>query len=318
MKAKDARTRENLQDLWNGYGSIIRVDLKDAAIPSVIIKLISLEAQASHPHGWSSQHAHKRKIKSYEVESHWYETHSSLYPSLCRIPHCYGVINTESHRVIVLEDLSLAGFDLLKSEPTERDVKACVNWLAAFHAHGLSKKPKGLWQTGTYWHLETRPDEWQALAAGTLRDMAASIDLALKRCPWQTIVHGDAKIANFCFSTNLPTVAAVDFQYVGGGSGMKDLAYFMSSCLTAEACFAKESSLLEHYFTQLHSGLSQRGFGDCFQEIEEQWRRLYPLAWADFYRFVKGWKPNHWKLHAYSEHMTETAMDLIKSGVFDC
>lgn len=36
---------------------------------------------------------------------------------------------------------------------------------------------------------------------------------------FQTFVHGDAKLANFCFGSN--NVAAVDFQYVGKGIGVK-------------------------------------------------------------------------------------------------
>ena len=48
-------------------------------------------------------------------------------------------------------------------------------------------------------------------------------------------MHGDAKLANFLFTSDHSQVAGVDFQYVGGGCGMKDVAYLLS-CLDEDAC----------------------------------------------------------------------------------
>ena len=64
-------------------------------------------------------------------------------------------------------------------------------------------------------------------------------------CKFKTIVHGDAKLANFCFSHDLSNVAAVDFQYVGGGCGMKDVAYFLGSCLNDQELRTTENELLD-------------------------------------------------------------------------
>jgi hypothetical protein len=46
--------------------------------------------------------------------------------------------------------------------------------------------------------------------------------------------------------------------------------------------------------------------------LEAEWRRLYPIAWADFQRFLKGWCPQHTKLNAYSEQMTQIAIQSLR------
>ena len=69
-----------------------------------------------------------------------------------------------------------------------------------------------------------------------LKENAFLIDEKLYQSSFKTIVHGDAKLANFCFTKDGCRSAAVDFQYVGGGCGMKDVAYFLGSCLTEEEC----------------------------------------------------------------------------------
>lgn len=89
--------------------------------------------------------------------------------------------------------------------------------------------PRGwdtLWKQGTYWHLSTRPEELAKMLDSPLKQHASHIDEKLDECSFKTIVHGDAKLANFCFTKSGTKSAAVDFQYVGGGCGMKDVAYF--------------------------------------------------------------------------------------------
>ena len=134
---------------------------------------------------------------------------------------------------------------------------------------------------GTYWHLATRPQELAALQDKNLKAAAQQIDHKLNNCHYKTIVHGDAKLANFCFSKE-GKVAGVDFQYVGGGCGMKDLAYFVGSCLSEGECEAQEEHILNTYFDYLQ---------DVFRRkralVVQEWRPLYPVAWADFHRFFK-------------------------------
>ncbi len=207
--------------------------------------------------------------------------------------------------LIVLEDLDAKGYPVRKNSISLSEMKTCLAWLANFHATFLGKKPSNLWRTGSYWHLETRPDELKVLKDKALKNAAKKIDLALKNTPFQTFVHGDAKLANFCFSQNGKKVAAVDFQYVGGGCGMKDVAYFIGSCLYESDCERLEADLLDEYFIQLKQAISHKNIRVNTQELEQNWRDLYPYAWADFHRFIKGWSPGHWKNNSYSERLSK-------------
>ena len=134
-----------------------------------------------------------------------------------------------------------------------------------------------------------------------LKQAAKGIDECLNKANYQTIVHGDAKLANFCFDSS-DLVAAVDFQYVGRGCGMKDVAYLISSCFDEGGCEQYESELLDHYFKQLQVSLPN---SIDYQLVKNEWSRLYKYAWADFYRFLDGWSPGHWKMHGYSQGITQ-------------
>jgi len=200
--------------------------------------------------------------------------------------------------LMVMEDLDEAGYPLRKSVVSWEEIAGCLAWLAQFHASYLGKTPEGLWEVGTYWHLETRPQELAVLDDHRLREAAPLIDEKLNSCTYKTFVHGDAKLANFCFAKD-GQIAGLDFQYVGGGCGMKDVAYFIGSCLNESDCERLEAQILDTYFECLQSELKERN-----EALEIEWRALYRLAWADFHRFLKGWSPGHWKINSYSERIT--------------
>jgi aminoglycoside phosphotransferase (APT) family kinase protein len=302
---------EVIQSLWSGYGKIVRCGLKGSDLESVVVKHVHWPDEKKHPRGWNTGRSHERKVKSYQVETAWYEKWAARCNEACRIPKCLALETHGDEVFMVLEDLDAAGFGGRRSSISDQEIKACLSWLAHFHATFMGEKPEGLWEIGTYWHLETRPDELEELDDLALKNSAVAIDQKLKDSPFQTFVHGDAKLANFCFSNDRTAVAAVDFQYVGGGCGMKDVAYFISSCLSEEECERQETTLLDFYFQTLESALKQQGKDVDFQALEADWRALYPVAWTDFFRFLQGWSPGHWKIHRYSERLAREVLEQL-------
>ena len=303
-KANRITNRIEVQSLWSGYGSIQKIALEGTDFPSIIVKHVQ-PGRGSHPRGWNTDLSHQRKLKSYQVETNWYASQKNKAGNnLARIPACFGTQKQEDEVLLVLEDLDASGFAGRRGSVNQTEWRACVRWLAAFHAEHLGSAPDGLWESGTYWHLETRPDELERLDDQILKDSAAAIERVLKNSPFQTLVHGDAKLANFCFNPDGSEVAAVDFQYVGGGCGMKDLAYFVGSCFRDEDAETMEVEVLDYYFMQLGFFLDKIESRQTKDEVEEVWRPLYRVAWADFHRFMKGWSPGHWKLSDYSERVT--------------
>ena len=297
---------EDVQELWSGYGKIQRLYLEDSKLESVIVKKIEIPDSVGHPRGWNTPLSHKRKMKSYQVESNWYANYNYLDDS-CRIPRCLGSYCEGETHIILMEDLGPGGYPKVLESAQWKEVEVCIKWLANFHARFMNVKPQGLWGTGSYWHLETRPDEFEKITSPRLKYSAALIDKKTTNAKYRTIIHGDAKLANFCFNTDLTKAAAVDFQYVGTGCGMKDLAYFISSCMDSGDCKSYERKILDTYFLELKEALNDSNIR--FTELESEWRELYPYAWADFYRFLQGWSPEHWKVHGYSEEVSARVID---------
>ena len=307
---------EDIQSLWSGYGKIMRYGLKGGGRESVVIKYVQLPDRQNHPRGWNTDRSHQRKVRSYQVESTWYRDWSQACDDSCRIPGCLALESHNDNFLMIFEDLDASGFPLRKESVSLQEIHACLRWLANFHATFMGQTPTGLWPIGTYWHLDTRPEELSALEDGELKQAAAQIDQLLRSSHFQTFVHGDAKLANFCFSDNRYSeqdiqVAAVDFQYVGGGCGMKDVAYFIGSCLHDDECERYEALLLDSYFSELKQALELRNPGIDFNALVQDWRALYPVAWTDFHRFLKGWSPGHWKIHSYSERIAHKVVNQL-------
>jgi thiamine kinase-like enzyme len=242
------------------------------------------------------------------VETAWYEFWNKDCDDNCRTPHILTLKHVGEEVIMIMEDLNASGFSKRMNNVGWTEIKTCLRWLAYFHATYLKQTPEKLWKVGTYWHLDTRPDELKIMDDQKLKAVAPAIDLLINSCQYQTFVHGDAKLANFCFSEDGKNVAAVDFQYVGGGCGMKDVAYFIGSCLYEDDCEAMEKQILDFYFDALRAAVAEKHPDIDFEELEQEWRELYPVAWTDFHRFLKGWSPEHWKINSYSERLAREVM----------
>jgi len=309
-KSSDCNEVEVIQSLWSGYGKISRYQLVDSSLDRVVVKHIALNQGSDHPRGWNTGNSHKRKVKSYEIETYWYEKWNQHCTEDCRVPKFIGSFSEGRDQWIILEDLN-TDFPLRKHSPDFSEMKVCLKWLANFHAIFLNQKPTGLWEVGTYWNLETRPDEFEEIENQELKSKAHLIDELLNQCNYQTIVHGDAKLANFCFSKTGEEVAAVDFQYVGGGCGMKDVAYFFSYCLSGSELEIHEDELLDFYFSELKKAIEASESNIDFNELEKEWREMYPVACTDFTRFLMGWMPTHQKINGYNLKLMKSVLSTL-------
>jgi hypothetical protein len=303
--ADGIRRGERIQSLWSGYGELFRVHLTGADVPApvAVVKWVKPPARVR---GASADLSHARKCRSYDVETAWYRTFASRCDSTCRIPALMGSRAAKDQWLFVLEDLDAAGFAERRRDPKGAELDLCLAWLASFHARFVGVAPEGLWKTGTYWHLATRPDELAAIDDAWLREAAPLLDRSLRACTFQTLVHGDAKPANFCFAPKARAVAAVDFQYVGGGCGMKDVAYLLSGG-AGNGSEQIEQRHLDTYFGYLRNALAQRVDATAAVDVvalESEWRALYPIACADYYRFLAGWAKSYWRSDVHAQRVT--------------
>lgn len=212
-----------------------------------------------------------------------------------------------------MEDLDHAGFCERKETADWNSLRIAIRWLANFHAKFMGSTSPNLWEVGTYWHLATRQDELKAMPNCDYKTHAQLIDSALNNAKFQTFVHGDAKFENLCFHPNGENVAAVDFQYIGRGSGVKDLAYLVGSCLSEEKLHEFDHLILNEYLNQLKLALVENKVTLDFTALTEETIKLYPVAWADFYRFLLGWNPNSWKICDYLKQQSQIGLNTLLS-----
>ncbi|EME47264.1 hypothetical protein DOTSEDRAFT_85793 [Dothistroma septosporum NZE10] len=199
--------------------------------------------------------------------------------------------------------------------------------------HGILRKPPleeaatlaqgdarsgGIWLNGGYTYLATRRKEFQALchdghsewsdllcepatssgesiAELVARVLSPSVDCNA-RCPlsnYETLIHGDVKSENLFTTTSGDAVAFYDFQYIGLGLGVCDLAKLLTCSVPLEVLqnaddghhrhmYQGERALLEGY----HKILRQTAGKDYPWDLFEQ---HWDTALVDWLRFQASW-----------------------------
>lgn len=282
LHASSVRHVERLQALWGGYGELFRIELDGTR--TAIVK------RARSP---GSDVSSLRKARSFEVETAFYRSVAPRCDDTCRVPALLAAQSIDREWWLVLEDLDATGYRGRTDEAHGAQLDAVLAWLAHFHARFLGESFPALWPTGTYWHLETRRDELSAIDDRALRDAAPQIAHQLASARYQTLLHGDAKDANFCFA-DAGAVAALDFQYTGRGCAISDVAYLLYG-RSDEPAGGIDHERLDVYFGHLRGALPSNIDAGA---VEREWRRLYPIARLDFCRFLAGWRPAAWRADA--------------------
>ncbi|MCG7539289.1 kinase [Pseudoalteromonas sp. CO348] len=290
------------QQLWSGCGDMLFIN-HDAG--KLAIKRTKVPSDIAHRRIAQSSVALARKAKSYQVERHFYKHHACELLSPCNTPSYLGEGVSEGMDYIVFRDFSTQGFSQT-ANPSESQILAVIGWLAKFHAHFLQSPAEHVWEQGNYWHLDTRPDELERMQHSSIKQAAPRLRDRIKNSHWHTWIHGDAKLANFAF--NGDQALGFDFQYVGKGIGVSDLMLFITSVLDEKEQLLHADEYLKLYLDMLRIELLGKAASIDIAQILSEWESLWPVVWADFYRFLLGWKPDHVKINDYMKFQTEIAL----------
>ncbi|KAF1938373.1 hypothetical protein EJ02DRAFT_27605, partial [Clathrospora elynae] len=176
---------------------------------------------------------------------------------------------------------------------------------------------KTIWLNGGYTYLATRRTEYNTLAKDyeaewnepltdwvdgedfSISEIAAAF-LAPKESGWspiksyQTLIHGDVKSENLFTSTSGEEVAFYDFQYVGLGLGVCDLAKFFTCSVPLSMLVSDKQIPRELDMQEGEKQLLQR-YWERLREVgtqEYKWGifiRHWETALVDWLRFQASW-----------------------------
>ena len=232
----------------------------------------------------------------------------------------------QAGQTLVLEDLSIRFPVLTERRGTLNDAQMTksLEWLATFHASSWNIESSclsefcpppseavqskwqntGLWQQGGYHYLATRQhelvsidprtDAWGQLGLHADSDMPISVDWCLNNPRDRSrlsLIHGDVKAANMAFDRHTTSMAMYDFQYVGVGLGVQDLAKFLTTSIPSRHLSDREGEqkLLKTYHSFLVKKLPKDARYE-FEELVEDWE----LALVSWVRFLAGWSGGFW------------------------
>jgi Phosphotransferase enzyme family len=221
-----------------------------------------------------------RKATSYKVEAHFYYLYAInvINDHGLQLPRPHYVEHNGDRTTICMSKLERSS-----SHSSGESIAADIAWLAKLHAATWGHDAEGLQPIGSYWYLDTRPDEHASMPCkewqGRLKRAARAIDSRLQRDPMQCIIHGDAKETNMLWCNG--EMAMCDFQYCGKGPPTRDLAYFLCTSTDSD----EEAALLHIYYEELTKRLPDAATKPSLGQLNES----LELAYCDFVRFMSGW-----------------------------
>lgn len=277
----------HIQRLWGGMGAVLEVLAQTASgvAATVIVKHVELPSYAALSFG------DERKRLSYECEAKFFETTADELRTVagCHVPAGLLVDQSDDGKLnIVMSRLPKRSSeptsalakpqdtgggrvqgefssesdepDNTNTELSAHETVAAIDFIARLHGHTWGRScadafvRRGLQPQGSYWYLDTRLDEWEAMPhqgwEGRLRRAARAIDNRLAEDMYQCIIHGDTKADNMIFDDKA-AVSMCDFQYCGRANPMKDLAYLLC-CASASGCSPASS---DHHLALYHATL---------------------------------------------------------------
>ncbi|CAI7617103.1 unnamed protein product [Penicillium crustosum] len=322
VRATTTKAAEHLSKL---YG--VEPGIAGTTYP-LILKLISPPQKS----GSTADEGHLRKMLSYEVEQYFY---SEVVPQLgddIAIAKCVastrdmddaegsselkGLMAT----IMVRAALDwLAGFHSrsrgLVSASLDEYVQPPLEESSRRQSAGKDVG-NGLWLNGGYTYLATRGKEYASLArdtdsewsdvlcgvsGGSSLSVAEMVALFLTPCgrAIESYIHGDVKSENLFTTTNGDKVAFFDFQYVGLGLGVCDLAKLFTCSVPLHMLVDGNGSFSEQLsMCDGERGLLERYRMSLLQDEEseeselyewEAFKRHWETALVDWCRFQASW-----------------------------
>lgn len=235
-----------------------------------------------HDHGRSSVIAkvpsNDEVSRSTAALQHLYRREVSFYQHLAtsiatRTPRCYFAQRNESDDfLLLLEDLSPSAVVDQFAGISLGTARAGLASLAGLHGptHARSELHDSAWLRGV--SQELRPlyeavvpmlfDQFIERYEGRIDDDVRTIVTSLKErlslfsgyeTPYPCVTHGDFRTDNLLIDAcdGTVAVAVVDWQTVGVGSPLLDVAYFLTTSLTPEDCAHYEFELLDYYLAKM-------------------------------------------------------------------
>lgn len=293
--------------LWNGCGTLEKFQFGNK---KYAVKICQVPEDLAHVNIKQTAFSLKRKVNSYVKEQYFYSQFAKALPSVCLAPKALELIESDGTFVTLLEDFEQNGFSNIELA-SNTHIKAMLSWLASFHANwvgeNLTTTHFRVLGYGNYWHLGTRPDEFTKMPLSPLKQAAYIIDETLSNTRYKTLIHGDAKLANFAF--NELQVIGYDFQHAGLGNGLSDVMLLFTTVLDEQQMETEASRLLDYYFCALKHALKSLNSSIDSEALETEWRSCWCFIWADFYRFLSGWRPEHPKINSYMKTQTQIALN---------